>query len=313
MRRSLFFIFFGIAVCFCAMTSAAQAQATRTWVSGVGDDANPCSRTAPCKTFPGAYSKTAAGGEIDVIDPGGFGTITIGKAITIDGGGGVMASILASSTYGITINGGATDRIVLRNIWINGINQSSFPGTVGIIFNSGQALNVEHCIIVGMGQQGIRFQPSVQATLNVFDTNIDGSTNDGIIVSTPAAGAGNRITLSNVRVTNSGNNGLEVGANTRVIVMHSVFDYNGISIGDGIVANAGSASVDVNNSSMSNNGGSGLHVQNGAVIRVLSSTISENQAFGINTESGTINSGLNNNIQGNSSGSGTFTGPIPPQ
>src|ERR1700694_6051191 len=97
MKRSLiFFVFFALAACVCAMTSAAQAQATRTWVSGVGDDANPCSRTAPCKTFPGAYSKTAVGGEIDALDPGGFGGVTISKPITIDGGGGQVASILVA-------------------------------------------------------------------------------------------------------------------------------------------------------------------------------------------------------------------------
>src|SRR3954451_13476340 len=87
----------------------AAAQATRTWVSGVGDDANPGSRTAPCKTFAGAISKTAPGGEIDAIDPGGFGTLTITKAITIDGQG-TFASILGSGTTGITINAtGAND------------------------------------------------------------------------------------------------------------------------------------------------------------------------------------------------------------
>src|ERR1700684_971293 len=86
------------------LPTPAQAQATRTWVSGVGDDANPCSRTAPCKTFAGAISKTVAGGEIDVLDPGGFGALTITKAITLDGGGGQVASILVSGTNGITIN-----------------------------------------------------------------------------------------------------------------------------------------------------------------------------------------------------------------
>src|ERR1700682_571136 len=99
----------------------AAAQATRTWVSGVGDDVNPCSRTAPCKTFPGAISKTAAGGEIDVLDPGGFGVVTITKAITLDGGGGINASILGSGTTGITINVGAnTDVVTIRNLSING-------------------------------------------------------------------------------------------------------------------------------------------------------------------------------------------------
>src|SRR5688572_18374492 len=99
--------------------SAASAQATRTWVSGVGDDVNPCSRTAPCKTFAGAISKTAAGGEISVLDPGGYGAVTITKAITINGDG-TLASILAVLTNGVVVNAGVNDRVVLRNISING-------------------------------------------------------------------------------------------------------------------------------------------------------------------------------------------------
>ena len=83
-------------VCLTIGIATANAQASRTWVSGVGDDANPCSRTAPCKTFAGAISKTAAGGEIDALDPGGFGALTITKAITIDGGGGQVASPASS-------------------------------------------------------------------------------------------------------------------------------------------------------------------------------------------------------------------------
>src|SRR6202163_4382796 len=84
------------------LASFTQAQASRTWISGVGDDVNPCSRTAPCKTFAGAISKTAAGGEIDCLDPGGFGTLTITKGITIDCDSGA-GGILASGTFGITI------------------------------------------------------------------------------------------------------------------------------------------------------------------------------------------------------------------
>src|ERR1700730_4517993 len=98
----------------------ANAQATRTWVSGVGDDANPCSRTAPCKTFAGAISKTAPGGEIDALDPGGFGALTITKAITIDGGGGQVASVLVAGTNGIVVQANAsTDIVILRNLRIN--------------------------------------------------------------------------------------------------------------------------------------------------------------------------------------------------
>src|SRR5262249_52560355 len=96
-------------------------QASRSWVSGVGDDANPCSRTAPCKTFAGAISKTAAGGEIDALDPGGFGALTITKAITIDGGGGQVASVLVAGTNGIVVQAGANDVITLRNLSIKGL------------------------------------------------------------------------------------------------------------------------------------------------------------------------------------------------
>src|SRR6476469_6168498 len=92
-----------VAALVLTVTSLANAQATRTWVSGVGDDANPCSRTAPCKTFAGAISKTATNGEIDAIDSGGFGAVTITKSITIDGAG-VMAGILNAGTTGVIIN-----------------------------------------------------------------------------------------------------------------------------------------------------------------------------------------------------------------
>src|SRR5256886_3806650 len=90
-----------------AFATVAHGQATRTWVSGVGDDVNPCSRTAPCKTFAGAISKTASGGEIDALDPGGFGAVTITKSITI-AGDGTLASILASGTNGVNVNDSAT-------------------------------------------------------------------------------------------------------------------------------------------------------------------------------------------------------------
>src|SRR5574341_1757189 len=103
MRTIWLTFLFGMTV--VLLPAVASAQATRTWVSGVGDDVNPCSRTAPCKTFAGAISKTAAGGEIDVLDPGAFGVVTITKAITIDGGGEV-GRVLASGTNGVVVNAG---------------------------------------------------------------------------------------------------------------------------------------------------------------------------------------------------------------
>ena len=150
------------------LTSAAQAQASRTWVSGVGDDANPCSRTAPCKTFAGAISKTAPGGEIDALDPGGFGAVTITKAITIDGGGGQVASVLVSGTNGIIVNAtGPTDVITLRNLRINGIG----TGLNGIRYLSGAALHVENCYIYGFTGDGINVATTAaNAALFVNDT-----------------------------------------------------------------------------------------------------------------------------------------------
>src|SRR5580692_8749873 len=105
----------------CAVTmlfvaSPASAQATRTWVSGVGDDANPCSRTAPCKTFAGAISKTAAAGEINVLDPGGYGAVTITKSIRIYNDGVGEAGVLVSGTNGIVISAASTDAIYLRGL-----------------------------------------------------------------------------------------------------------------------------------------------------------------------------------------------------
>ena len=141
------------------LAPAAHAQATRTWVSGVGDDANPCSRTAPCKTFAGAISKTAAGGEISVLDPGGFGTVTITKSITINGDG-TLAAILAAGTSGVVINAAPTDKVILRNISINGFN----TGLDGIRYLAGGTLTVENVTISGFNTAGTGRGISVQAT-----------------------------------------------------------------------------------------------------------------------------------------------------
>jgi len=104
--------------------SSAHAQATRTWVSGVGDDANPCSRTAPCKTFAGAISKTAAGGEINAMDDAGYGAVTITKSITINGGGHLAGILTSSGTNGVIINAAATDVVILRGLAFTGVSSA---------------------------------------------------------------------------------------------------------------------------------------------------------------------------------------------
>jgi parallel beta helix pectate lyase-like protein len=151
-----------MAILTLAFASAARAQATRTWVSGVGDDANPCSRTAPCKTFAGAISKTAPGGEISVLDPGGFGSVTITKSITIDGGGGQIAGVLVSVTNGINVNAGKDDVVALRNLDIDGINGF---GINGVNITAAKTVYIDHCQIYGFSQNAINDVRSTNPTM----------------------------------------------------------------------------------------------------------------------------------------------------
>lgn len=159
-------------------TTMLYGQASRTWVSGVGDDANPCSRTAPCKTFAGAISKTAAGGEIDALDPGGYGAVTITKAITIDGGGGIVASVLVSGTNGIVVQAGPSDVVILRNLMINGIGS----GLSGVRFLAGKDLNVEHCFIFGFTQNGIdiALNQGTAASVHVYNSVLKNNSGAGL-------------------------------------------------------------------------------------------------------------------------------------
>lgn len=156
------------AAVFAAAPLIAQAQATRTWVSGVGDDANPCSRTAPCKTFAGAIAKTAAGGEINALDPGGFGAVTITKAITLDGGAGQVASVLVSGTDGIVINASTSDNVILRNLSLNGVGS----GLNGINLLQAQSLRLQNVKIDRFTQAGIRLAPSNTAAVQVINATV---------------------------------------------------------------------------------------------------------------------------------------------
>src|ERR1044071_7105822 len=169
-----------------AVASMAQAQATRTWVSGVGDDVNPCSRTAPCKTYAGAISKTADKGEISTLDPGGFGAVTTTKSITIDGTNGAgFGSILASGTSGVIVNDSLTATpntvvVTLRHLSING---ASTTAGSGIRFISGKTLIIENCVISGFTGtgtvgRGISVELTGNTPKNVFvkDTNITNCT-----------------------------------------------------------------------------------------------------------------------------------------
>ena len=176
------------------VASMAQAQATRTWVSGVGDDVNPCSRTAPCKTFAGAISKTAAGGEIDALDPGGFGAVTLTKSVTIDGTKGAgFGSILASSVNGVNVNDSATATpntivVTLRNLSINGAGTTL--GINGVNFTSGKAVNIEDCQIFNFSNAGINVAKTTGAGAELYVRNTTiFQTATGVKLSSTGAGS----------------------------------------------------------------------------------------------------------------------------
>jgi hypothetical protein len=242
----------------------AQAQSTRTWVSGVGDDANPCSRTAPCKTFAGAISKTAAGGEIDALDPGGFGALTITKSITIDGGGGVVASVLVSGTPGITINASSTDVVTLRNIDIQGLAKTSGGGTNGINVVSAGALHIEHCAIMGFTGNGINLpltsQPANGTLVFVEDTVSQDNLGYGLYVE--GSGTNVRVSVSNSRFTGNALAGIYASGYSRVTIWNGTISGNGT----GILASASSGStvVSIADSVVTNNTGNGAEAGGGA-------------------------------------------------
>jgi hypothetical protein len=166
----------------------AHAQATRTWVSGVGDDANPCSRTAPCKTFAGAISKTAAQGEINVIDPGGFGAVTITKAITIRSDG-VEAGIVVGAQNAIIINAGATDQVTLYGLDLEGLG----VGLDGVKLIAGAAVYVIKCTIHHFTGNAVNVVSSTAGARVVIKDSILNQNNGGVNVQ--GNGVGNSAVL----------------------------------------------------------------------------------------------------------------------
>ena len=268
-------VFALIGACLMIAPNVAQAQATRTWISGVGDDVNPCSRTAPCKTFPGAISKTAAGGEIDTLDPGGFAAVTVTKAMTLADEGVGEGGILTAGTNGITVNC-ATDpncSVVVRGLIIDGgpIGSNSLNG---IRFVAGKSLIIENCVIRnftggspnGYGVQvnpsatqthyvtiahstiqnngssgngaGVLILPSGSATVNVsIDADVITQNNLGVRADgTNLTGGGITVSVTNTDVTNNTNAGVaSVSTNSNPVKV--IVDHSSVT-GNGIGVNA---------------------------------------------------------------------------
>ena len=220
-------------LCFFFVSMTAMSQATRTWVSGVGDDANPCSRTAPCKTLAGAISKTATGGEINVLDPGGFGAVTITKSITIDGGG-VIGSILSSGTNGIIVNA-PNSLVTIRNFSINGAGTTL--GINGIRVLAIKKLLVENCSLSNFSANGIDFNSTTAAEIMINNTTITNAS-VGISYTGPSSSTGSAgfTVIDGCHIQSIQNTAINIGAGTAT-VSNSVVSGCGV----GLKSNAGAA------------------------------------------------------------------------
>lgn len=262
-----------LAFILCALcASLVSAQASRTWVSGVGDDANPCSRTAPCKTFAGAISKTAAGGEISVLDPGGYGVVTITKAITISGDG-TLAGILSAGSNGIVVNAGASDVVVIRNISIHGFG----TGTNGIRFLAGKQLVVEHTTISGVTGHGIDMALSAAGRLLVSNSGIRDCGSAGINI---AAGGTPSVSIDNTSIQSCGS-GLAV-ATGQATISRSVVSQNA---NQALVASASGAVINAETCVLTNNDIGVNASASGAIVRISNCDIMGN-VTGISIASG---------------------------
>ena len=299
-----------IAVCLI-FSSLANAQATRTWVSGVGDDVNPCSRTAPCKTFSGAISKTFINGEIDALDPAGYGTVTITKSMTIDGGqGSGFASILSSGVTGVNIN--LTDNsgndplktVRLRNLSINGTGASGTVGTrtgingIRIILATGSVF-VENVVISDFTNRGISDERTTGGKLFVTDSIIRNNGGSGIVILPASSGTTTiHATLDNVRLDGNVLAGISVSNGSRVSMKNCIASGNALA---GFFSEGPLAASELNlESCLASNNGTGLSVNAGSTMRISNVHVSDNTTGVANT--GTIGTYNNNRIAGNTGG-----------
>jgi hypothetical protein len=304
---------FALLIFTIATASLAQAQATRTWVSGVGDDANPCSRTAPCKTFAGAISKTANGGEIDAIDPGGYGQVTITKSITLDGGGGQgFASILVSSGNGVNVNASGAS-VTIRRLSFQGVGASA---NRGISATNVANLNIEDVTIQGMVNEAVFVNLSSGANVNVRDCTFringsaGGANGAGLRVTTSDAtqGAGHTVYLSVVNTTSDSNTeGYRIENNVRATIFNSVASNNALNGFDSFPG-AQTSEVNLESCVSANNKQWGVVVFDRGTFRLSNTTVGNNVQIGLNANgTGAILTYSNNKVQGNGS-NGSFTG-----
>ena len=279
------FVFF---VFVFAFASIAEAQATRTWVSGVGDDVNPCSRTAPCKTFAGAISKTATNGEINCLDPAGYGAVTITKSITIDcedTQGSILASLVNGVIINITAAADTKKAVKLRGLSINGAGN----GINGVRVLSVNSLHMDEVVIDGFTQHGV----SVETTSGTPKVTVDSCnfrSNNGNGLNTFITGGTVTVSISN-SVLASNATGLNLSSNTKATLHDS--DVHGNTTGMAAV----NASLGVFDCNVSNNT-TGILSSTGGAIRVMGTMVTGN-GTGLSVSGGTLVSFISNVFDGN--------------
>jgi len=290
------------------VATMANAQATRTWVSGVGDDANPCSRTAPCKTFSGAISKTAPHGEIDVLDPGGFGTVTITKSLTIDGKGSEAGVLNAGGITGILINAATTDVIVLRNLEINGVGS----GLNGVRVFQANRVEIQNCMITGQTSRGVLVDAATAVKVFIRDSQIHDINATAVAVLPSSGSPAHQITIDHSHISECGSTAGSAGGvfaqnGAKVVVHDSSISHNTAS---GVEAGAG-ADITVDDSVVSFNGGDGVKTS-GGTARVSRTALLYNSGSAVNNAGGTLTTFGDNRMAGNASNN-TGTGAVPGQ
>jgi hypothetical protein len=283
-------------------TAPAQALAARTFVSAAGSDSNNCTNVAsPCRHLAAAYAATAPNGEIYVLDPANYGSLTISGAVSIEGHG--WASIApVTGQAAITIAANPGDKINIIGVVLDG---TALANTTGILFESGGSLIVRDSVIRNFASDGISFQPNTSSESRISVSNTLISDNGGVGINIDAFGSGttNGI-LDNVDINNSGDFGLDVGTSSQTInitVSDSVIA-NGASVG--IFASGGGTPLNimVRHSTITNNSGSALEAFNaGATVRVTRSTLTGNTAGWSAFSGGAVLSYADNNIDGNES------------
>jgi hypothetical protein len=243
---------------------------TRTWVSGVGDDTNSCSRTSPCKTFAGAISQTAAGGEIDCLDPGGFGSVTITMSITIDCEAASNGGVLINSGNGININ--TASAVNLRGLDFNGLA----TGGVAVSITAAATVNIKKSKIYGFAI-GIQFAPTAAGGSLVVDDVLINTNGTGILLN--GTGGAVNMTVRNSNINNNSTYGIIVqttGGHAGATIKQSILSFNP---GYGLLVTGGGAIAIIGGSTVVHNG-TGVSAQSGGTLYSLKN----NQIGGNNTD-----------------------------